>query len=156
MKPNTYTKLYAHCIFTPRGRHSLIKESIRENVYKYIYGTIQGKKCTPIAINGTVDHIHLLLRFCPSTTIEDLMRDIKRSSSLYINTNHLTNSKFSWQEGYGAFTVGYPELDKVYKYVLNQKVHHLKGTFREEYLGILIEQGIDYSSDFLYEFYDEN
>jgi REP element-mobilizing transposase RayT len=156
MKANTYTKLYAHCVFTPRGRHSLLKESIEEKVHKYIYGIIKGKNCNPIAINGTDDHIHILVGFCPSLSIEDLVRDIKRSSSLYINANHLIMSKFSWQEGYGAFTVGYRELDNVYKYIQNQKVHHKSGNFKEEYMGMLTDHGIDFNIDYLYEFYDEN
>ena len=85
MKPNTYTKLYAHCVFTPKGRYSLLNEPTQEKVHKYIYGIINGKNCKPIAINGTDDHIHILVGFCPSLSIEDLVRDIKRSSSLYIN-----------------------------------------------------------------------
>jgi REP element-mobilizing transposase RayT len=156
MKPNTYTKLYAHCVFTPKGRQSMLKESIRADVHKYIYGTIKEKNCNPIAINGTNDHVHILVGFCPSLSIENLVRDIKRSSSLYVNANHLLASKFSWQEGYGAFTVGYRELDYVYKYILNQQTHHLKRSFKEEYLGILTEQGIDFSNEYLYEFYDES
>ena len=156
MKPNTYTKLYAHCIFTPKGRNSLLKDPIRDNVHKYIYGIIKGMNCYPVAINGTFDHVHLLVGFCPSLSIEDLVRDIKRSSSIYINTNHLISGKFSWQEGYGAFTVGYRDLDNVYKYILNQQTHHLKGSFKEEYLEILTNQGIDFSTEYLYEFYDQD
>jgi putative transposase len=156
MKPNTYTKLYAHCIFTPKGRHSLLYEPIRDKVYKYIYGVIKGKNCYPVAINGTNDHIHILVGFCPSISIENLVRDIKRSSSLFVNTNHLLAHNFSWQEGYGAFTIGYRELDILYQYILNQQTHHLTGSFREEYLNILTEQGVDFSSEYLYEFYDEN
>jgi len=155
MKPNTYTKLYAHCVFTPSGRQSMLMDPIRENVHKYIYGIIKSKNCNPIAINGTKDHIHILVGFCPSLSIENLVRDIKRSSSLFINTNQLLASKFSWQEGYGAFTVGYPELDKVYKYVLNQQIHHLNSSFKQEYLGILKDQDVDFSEEYLYEFYDE-
>jgi REP element-mobilizing transposase RayT len=156
MKPNTYTKLYAHFVFTPKGRDSLLNEPIQEKVHKYIYGIINGKSCKPIAINGTDDHIHILVGFCPSLSIEDLVRDIKRSSSLYINANHLIMSKFSWQDGYGAFTVGYRELDNVYKYILNQKAHHKSGNFKVEYMGMLTDHGIDFNMDYLYEFYDEN
>jgi putative transposase len=156
MKPNTYTKLYVHCVFTPKGRHSLLKDSIRGNIHKYIYGIIKGKNCNPIAINGTSDHIHILVGFCPSISIENLIRDIKRSSSIFINTNNILPAKFSWQDGYGAFTVGYPELDKVYRYVLNQQTHHLTESFKEEYMGILKDEGIDFLTEHLYEFYDEN
>ena len=77
MKPNTYTKLYAHCIFTPKGRGSLLRESVRVNIHKYICGIIKGLKCFPVAINGTEDHIHILAGFNPSISISDLMRDIK-------------------------------------------------------------------------------
>lgn len=156
MKPNTYTKLYAHCVFTPMGRQSLLKVSVRENIHKYIYGVIKGFKCNPIAINGTDDHIHLLIGFIPTLSISDLVRDIKRSSSLYINTNHLLPNNFSWQEGYGAFTVGYRELDNVYQYILNQEAHHSRSGFREEYLKMLAEEGIDFNNEYLFEFYDED
>lgn len=107
MKPNTYTKLYVHCVFSPKGRKSLLKESIRTAIHKYIYGIIKSKNCYPIAINGTEDHIHLLIGFNPSLAISDLIRDIKRSSALFINSNNLLPDKFLWQEGFGAFTVGH-------------------------------------------------
>jgi putative transposase len=122
MKPNTYTKLYAHCIFAPKGRESLLTDSISENIHKYIYGIIKEKRCFPIAINGTRDHIHILIGFPPTINISDLIRDIKRSSSLYINQITQSYLKFRLQEGFGAFTVGYKDLDRVYKYVLNQDI----------------------------------
>jgi len=156
MKPNAYTKLYAHCIFTPRGRTSILKEPNRTTIHKYIYGAVKGLKCNPIAINGMEDHIHILVGFIPTITISDLVRDIKRSSALYVNSNHLFPHNFSWQDGYGAFTVGYRELDKVYHYVLNQEEHHSRETSRQEYLRILVEEGIDYNSDHIFEFYDGN
>lgn len=155
MKPNTFTKLYAHCVFTPKGREALLKEPIREKIQKYIYGVIKTKKCNPIAINGTDDHLHILVGFTPTITISDLIRDIKRSSALYANDNDLFRYRFSWQEGYGAFTVGYRELDKVYQYILNQEIHHSKKTFRKEYTEILSEEGIE-DADHLFEFYDLN
>ena len=156
MKPNTYTKLYVHCVFSPKGRESLLTESLRTSVHKYIYGVIKGNNCNPIAINGTEDHIHILVGFNPMTCISDLIRDIKRSSALYVNSNRLSPWKFTWQEGYGAFTVGYRELDKVYKYILNQEVHHSKEKFSEEYIHILTDEGIDYDKNYMFEFYDED
>jgi REP element-mobilizing transposase RayT len=154
MKPNTYTKLYVHCVFTPKGRHSLLNDSIRENVHKYIYGIIKGMRCYPVGINGTSNHIHILTGFYPALSISDLVRDIKRSSALYINNNRLLQQKFSWQEGYGAFTVGYRDLDRVYNYVLNQKTHHETTIFKDEYLALLTDEGVEFSGDYLCEFYD--
>jgi len=154
MKPDTYTKLYSHCIFTPRGRESLLVDSIREQVHKYIYGTIKGMNCYPVAINGTIDHIHILTGFPPPLSIEIFVRDVKRSSALFINSNRLLPYKFNWQQGYAAFTVGYRDLDRVYHYVLNQQIHHQKQSFKEEYLQNLIEEGVEFKNEYLCEFYD--
>jgi len=155
MKPNTYTKLYAHCVFTPKGRNSLLTDSIRDRVHKYIYGIIKEKKCYPVAINGTKDHVHILFGFGPTICISDLIRDIKRSSALFINNDVRSYLKFSWQEGFGAFTVGHRELDQIYKYILYQEEHHKGKKFREEYLQILNDNGIEFKDDYLFEFYDE-
>ena len=154
MKPNTYTKLYAHCVFTPKGRESLLTDFIRERVHKYIYGILNENKCYPVAINGTKDHVHILFGFGPAICIADLMRDIKRSSALFINSGIRSYLKFCWQEGYGAFTVGYRELDKVYQYILNQEDHHKTKKFRDEYLEILNENGVEYKNEFVFEFYE--
>ena len=113
MKPNSYTKLYVHCIFTPKGRESMLSDSVRDNIHKYIYGVIKGKKCFPVAINGMKDHIHLLIGFNPMISISDLIRDIKRSSAMFINEQSKSYYKFKWQEGFGAFTVGFRDLDRV-------------------------------------------
>jgi putative transposase len=156
MKPNTFTKLYVHYVFSPNGRKSLLKDPLMEMVQKYIHGTIREKKCNPIAINGMEDHLHILVGFNPFISISDLIRDIKRSSALYINSERILPVKFSWQEGYGAFTVGYRELDKAYKYILNQKKHHSNVNFRKEYIQILTEQGFENHYDHLFEFYDED
>jgi putative transposase len=155
MKPNTFTKLYVHCIFTPKGRNSLLTDSIRVKVHKYIYGIIQGKKCYPVAINGTKDHIHLLVGFPPTLAVSDLIRDIKRSSALFINSQVNSYLKFNWQEGFGGFTVGYRELDDLCKYIITQEEHHKKKSFRNEYLDTLNEQDIKFASDYLFEFYDD-
>jgi len=154
MKPNTYSKLYAHIVFTPKGRNSLITDSIRVPLHKYIYGIITEKKCYPVAINGTNDHIHILTGFPPTIALSDLIRDIKRSSSLFVNDRLKSYHKFRWQEGFGVFSIGYRELDGLFNYILNQEEHHLKTTFRKEYMSILDEQGIEFKDEYLFEFYD--
>jgi putative transposase len=156
MKPITYTKLYAHCVFTPKGKCSLLTGSIRDRVHKYIYGIIKEKKCNPVAINGTKDHIHILFGFGPTISISALVRDIKRSSAMFINNEIQSYLKFSWQEGFGAFTVGHRELDSVYKYILNQKEHHKEKNFKNEYFQMLTDHEIEYNNDYLFEFYDED
>ena len=155
MKPNSYTKLYVHCIFTPKGRNPLLTDSIRDKAHKYIYGTIKEKNCYPIAINGTKDHIHILIGLNPAISISDLVRDIKRSSALFINQLLNSYQKFNWQEGYGAFTLGHNDLDRVYKYILNQSEHHARKTFKDEYIQLLKGKEIEFNPDFLFEFYED-
>ena len=133
----------------------MLTDSIRTITQKYIYGIIVEKKCYPVAINGTTDHIHILIGFPPTIAISDLVRDIKRSSSLFINEGKKSYLKFSWQEGFGAFTVGYRELDKVYNYILRQQEHHLVKSFKDEYILMLKEEGIEFEDDYLFEFYDD-
>jgi REP element-mobilizing transposase RayT len=156
MKPDTFTKLYVHAVFSPKGKNSLLTDSIRPNVHKYIYGILKEKKCFPVAINGTKNHIHILCGFPPSVAIADLLRDIKRSSTLFINERLNTYLKFSWQEGYGVFTVGYRELDRVYKYILSQEEHHARYSFKSEYVQLLKEEGCEFDPKYLYEFYEDD
>jgi REP element-mobilizing transposase RayT len=133
----------------------MLSDSIRNKVFKYIHGIIKEKKCFPVAINGTKDHVHILFGFPPTIAISDLMRDIKRSSALFINSQINTYLRFSWQEGFGGFTVGYRELDHVFHYIQDQEKHHAKDSFRSEYLNILKDQGMEFNSDYLFEFYDD-
>ena len=154
MKPNSFSRLYAHIVFSPKGRTSLLTDSIRENIHRYIYGIIVGKKCHPIAINGPKDHIHILINYPPTLNLSDLIRDIKRSSSLFINDTRKSFIKFGWQEGFGAFSVGYRELDIVKNYILDQNEHHKKNNFKEEYFRILEDEGIQFEKDYVFEFYE--
>ena len=87
------------------------------------------------------DHVHALIGFPPTLAISDMMRDIKRSSALYINNEKLFPNHFSWQDGFGAFTVGYRELDKVFQYIKHQEEHHSNVEFRKEYINLLTEEG---------------
>ncbi|WET00746.1 IS200/IS605 family transposase [Flavobacterium sp. YJ01] len=93
--------------------------------------------CKTIIVNGVEDHVHCLLALKPTITISKLMKTVKEKSSKYINDNRLTNQKFSWQEGYGVFSYSQSQIDSVYKYIQNQKEHHKKQSFNDEYLNFL-------------------
>jgi len=101
------------------------------------------------------DHVHLLVGLNPKTAIADLVRDIKRSSSLFINEQKWISGKFRWQEGYGAFSYSRSQLSNVYRYIQNQEIHHQKRTFREEYLSLLSIHQVDFDQRFLFEFLEE-
>jgi len=92
----------------------------------------------------------------PAVSVSDTVHDIKRSSSLFINTEKLCSSRFSWQEGYGGFTYSRSQIADVYHYIENQEAHHKKRTFREEYIDILAKNEIEFDQQFLFEFWDDN
>jgi putative transposase len=154
MKPAVFSQVYIHLVFSPRGREACIREEIQKEIYSYISKIITKKNHKSININGMPDHIHILVGFNQTTTISDLVRDIKRSSSLYINENKLVGTKFQWQEGYGVFSYSRSHLNRIYNYIENQKIHHQKRTFKDEYLESLQKFEIPYDTQYLFEFYD--
>jgi putative transposase len=101
--PNTYTQLHIHIVFAVQNRNSLITENIRERVEKYMSGVISHKKQKLLAIYAMPDHTHLLIGIQPSIAISDLVKEIKTSTTNFINTEKLVPNKFAWQEGFGAF-----------------------------------------------------
>jgi REP element-mobilizing transposase RayT len=149
-KPNVYTQIYIQLVFSPKNRHALLSANIRSTVFSYISGIVDKMSHKSIAVNGMADHVHILLGLEPKISISDTVRDIKRSSSLYINSNHLCRYKFEWQEGYGAFSYGRSNLDRIYQYVINQEKHHQKMSFKTEYTGLLDKFEIPY----LFQFFD--
>lgn len=117
-------------------------------------GIITNKSHKSIIINGMADHVHILLGLNPKESISELTKEIKRCTSIFINDNKWYPGKFAWQEGYGAFSYGRSQLDIIYNYILKQKDHHVKKSFREEYLSLLKNFQIDYDEKYLFEFFD--
>ena len=103
---NTYTQIHIQVVFTVQNRDCIIQNSWKEELYKYISGVIQNHKHKVLAINGMPDHLHILIGLRPTQSLSDLMQDVKGSSSKWINQKRFTKGKFSWQEGFGAFSYG--------------------------------------------------
>ena len=152
--PNTYTQMYVQLVFPVKGRENLIKESIRVDVEKYICGIIKNNKCKQYAIYCNPEHVHILVSLHPTISVSELMRDIKSSSSKYINDNKWVKGKFNWQDGFGAFTYSKSQIENVVKYILNQPLHHKKKTFKYEYVEFLKKFEVDYDEKYLFEWYD--
>jgi putative transposase len=151
--PNTYTQLLTQLVFAVKGRQNLIEEPIRESVEKFICGTATIRKHKPLAIYCMPDHLHFLIGLNPDQSISNLVKEIKMASNDFINGNHLAKQHFNWQEGYGAFSYSRSALDTVVKYILNQKEHHEKKTFKQEYISFLEKFAVKYDEKYLFEFY---
>jgi putative transposase len=148
--PNTYTQIHIQAVFTVQNRDCIIHEKWKNELYKYIAGIIQNNNHKLLAINGMPDHIHVLFGLRPSQSVSDLMQDIKGNSSKWINDRKFVKGKFSWQEGYGAFSYSKSEVPDVIRYIRNQHDHHRKKSFIEEYLEILKEFKIEYNEKYVF------
>jgi REP element-mobilizing transposase RayT len=102
------------------------------------------------------DHIHILFSLKPSSNISDLVREIKKSTNSFINESNFINNKFNWQEGFGSFSYGHRELDHICNYIRNQKEHHKKITFKEEYYSLLKEANVDFNPLYLFNWEQED
>jgi putative transposase len=146
----TFSQIYIQAVFAVEGRANLLQKPWSEEVFKYMAGIIKGKNQKPIIVNGVANHVHLFIGLKPSIALSDLVRDIKNNSSNFINTQKFVQGKFSWQEGFGAFSYAHSQIEQVYQYILNQEEHHRKKTFKEEYLDFLKKFEIEYDEKFLF------
>jgi putative transposase len=147
---NTYTQIHIHSVFTVQDRDCIIKNSWKNELYKYITGIIQNHEHKVMAINGMPDHIHIFFGMRPTQSLSDLMQDIKSDSSKWINQKRFIKGHFSWQEGYGAFSYSKSHVDPVIDYIKNQEIHHLKKSFTEEYHEFLEKFQVPYDERYLF------
>ncbi len=152
---NTYSQIYIHGVFAVQGRGNLIHKNLKDELHKYICGIINNKDRKVYAINGMPDHVHVLISIRPNVLISDLMRDIKAGSSGWINTHKKILGKFSWQEGFGAFSVSQSQLDTVIAYINNQEIYHQKSTFKQEYIGLLKAYNIEYNDKYVFDWIED-
>ena len=136
---NTYTQIYIQYVFAVQNRISLIKNEWKDELYKYMTGIINQHEHKLLSIGGMTDHIHALVSMHP-----------KQAPSLWINENKFVVGKFSWQEGFGAFSYSQSQISRVSKYIENQETHHKKKTFREEYLDFLKAFNIEFDERYVY------
>lgn len=147
---NTYSQIYIQVVFAVEARDSLVHPDWKGELFKYIIGIVKKKGQKLIAIGGVADHIHLLIGITPSTSLSDLVRDIKANSSKFINDRKYVRGQFRWQEGFGAFSYSRSHIDAVAKYVLNQEVHHSRMSFKDEYLSLLKRFDVEYEEKYLF------
>jgi len=148
---NTYTQIYLQLVFSPMNRECILPVKHKEELQKYITGIIQNRKHKLLAINYMKDHIHILIGYLPAQPLPDLLRDIKASTSKFINEKHWIPGRFQWQEGYGAFSYSRSQIDDVVKYIISQEEHHKTMSFQNEYLSILKKYEVEFDPRYLFD-----
>jgi putative transposase len=146
---HSYRAHYYHLIWSTKNREPLITNELKSGIYSYIHGIIKNHDGILLSIGGTANHVHLLVAFRFPDRYFSLVKEIKQSSTLWMNKN-CRNCHFLWQEGYGSFSVSYSTLERVIHYIKNQEEHHKIVTFEEEYQQILKNHQIQFDERFVF------
>jgi putative transposase len=141
--PHSVNKIWIHAIWSTKERLPLIHPVVESKIHQFIAEQLREQGCPVRIINGMPDHIHCLFLLSPQRSIADVIKQIKGSSSHFINQNNLITEKFAWQSGYAAYSVSESVVDKVFQYIKNQKQHHTKKTFQQEYDAFLKINGLE-------------
>ena len=148
--PRSYTNLIYHIVFSTKERRPLITPDRKERLYEYIGGIVRGLGGISLAINGMSDHAHVLAKLRPDKSLSDVLRDLKANSSGWMHDVFPDAADFSWQNGYGAFTVSSSQIDGVRQYIANQEIHHAKISFEDEFIVLLEKNGIEFDRKYLW------
>jgi len=147
----TYTSLTYHLVFSTKYRRKIIRPDFKESLYQYIGGIIREKKGVLLEIGGIEDHVHLMAGIPSTMAVSDMLRFIKSNSSGWVNETKKTTETFAWQPGFGAFTVSHSQKPALQTYIRNQRQHHQKRSFEDEFLAILANHDIEYDPKFVFE-----
>jgi putative transposase len=147
---NTYTQLHHQFVFATQYRNAAIHSSWKEQLHKYITAIVQDHDHKMLQINTMPDHLHMLVGLRPTQSVSSLMQIVKSESTKWIREKKFCRDLFAWQEGYGAFSYSKSQLSKVILYIQQQETHHRKKTFREEYIHMLTESGIEFEECYVF------
>lgn len=145
----SYRQILYHLTFHTKNSEKVLKNSENDELFKYIWGILKNKRCKLYRINGVEDHIHIVCDLHPSVALANLIKDIKVSTSGWIKNRNLYPRFSYWAESYGAFTLSIKEKEAVIQYVINQQEHHKKVSFRDEYIQLLRENGLNFDEMYL-------
>jgi putative transposase len=146
---HTAANVIVHLIFSTKGRRPLITSDLRPNLFAYLGGIVREMQAVALIINGTADHVHLLVRIRPAQSPAEVVRIVKANSSRWAHEKG--NKTFAWQTGYGAFSVSESKVAAVSRYIATQEEHHRKHSFQEEYVAFLKKNKVAYDERYIWD-----
>ena len=147
---NTYTSLHYHIVFSTKNREPLISQEIEGRIWSYVGGIARKHRMTALQVGGVEDHIHALVAAPATLAPMQMAQFLKGDSSKWMHGEFPRLAGFAWQDGYGAFTVSRSNVSSVMTYIQNQREHHRKRTFQEEYRELLEKHGIEYDERYIW------
>ncbi len=149
--PQSLARVYIHLVFSTKKRRPYLIKAIRPSLHAYIGAVLKNMECSPVSINSVEDHIHILFRLSRTIALCKVVEVVKKSSSKWIKTRHPGLVRFSWQRGYGAFSVSVRHLDRVRAYIARQEEHHARKSFKYEFRSMLKKYEVDYDERYVWD-----
>ena len=150
--PQSLAQIYVHLVFSTKERRPFLKDQqFREDTHAYLAGTCKGLESPCLIVGGVEDHVHVLCRLSRTHSVADLVKELKRSSSLWIKREAPQLEAFHWQDGYGAFSVSPSHVEALKRYIADQEGHHRRESFQDEFRRLLKKYGVEYDERYVWD-----
>ena len=150
--PQSLAKILVHTVFSTKDRRPFLRDKIlREELHRYLGGILENLDCVPIIVGGVEDHVHLLCALSRIGNAADIVKELKRGSSLWIKSKHADLQDFAWQSGYGIFSIGFSQIEAVKQYIAGQEEHHRKISFQDEFRQLLKRYEIEFDERYVWD-----
>jgi putative transposase len=150
--PQSLSKILVHTVFSTKARLPYLRNaSLRQELHRYLGGVLNNLKCPPLIIGGVEDHVHILSQLGRTIEPSELVKEVKRVSSIWIKSQTAGDGDFAWQAGYGMFSIGYSQIEAVREYIESQEEHHRRHSFQDEFRSLLERYQIEYDERYVWD-----
>jgi putative transposase len=150
--PQSLAKILVHVVFSTKDRQPFLRDkSLRGELHHYIGGILTNLECQPVIVGGVEDHVHFLCALSRTSNASDMIKEVKRSSSLWLKTKSSDLTEFAWQNGYGIFSIGFSQIKSARDYIAGQEEHHRKVTFQDEFRQLLHRYEIEFEERYVWD-----
>jgi len=150
--PQSLANIVVHTIFSTQDRRPFLQDkALRDELHRYLGGILANLGCSPLIVGGTEDHVHVLSTLARTRDPASMIKEMKRSSSLWLKTKSPELESFAWQSGYAMFSVSYSQIDLVREYIVNQEKHHHKISFQDEFREILKRHALEFDERYVWD-----
>lgn len=145
-------KIIVHTVFSTKERRPFLRDpALRDELHHYLGGILNNLGCQPILVGGAEDHVHILSTLARTCEAAEMVKELKRSSSLWIKTKDAGLQDFAWQKGYGIFSIGFSQITQVREYIADQEEHHGRISFQDEFRALLAKYEVDYDERYVWD-----
>ena len=150
--PQSLAKILVHAVFSTKDRRPLLRDKkLRDELHRYLGGILNHLKCQPVIVGGVEDHVHLLCALARTLAAAEMVKEVKRGSSIWLKTKAQELHDFSWQNGYGIFSIGFSQIETVRNYIAGQEDHHRKTSFQDEFRELLRRYEIEFDERYVWD-----